>query len=137
MLLNPTYGKRGLHPTRDTCGLGGAWQSSCRHHWPCAYPRRRHDGLEWSCRPTDEVARATWPAPMLRRLRQKQQLRPTWSWLFSHVNLQEEIFLKNDKEGERNGTPYKELVKIAHPPIIRRRNPLWRRESHGPAARLR
>jgi hypothetical protein len=24
MLLNPTYGKRGLHPTRDTCGPGGA-----------------------------------------------------------------------------------------------------------------
>jgi len=25
MLLNPTYGKRGLHPTRDTCGPGGAY----------------------------------------------------------------------------------------------------------------
>jgi len=90
MLLNPTYGKRGLHPTRDTCGPGGAWQSSCRHHWPCAYPRRRHDGLEWSCCPADVVARLAWrPTQMLRRLRQKPQRR-TWSLLFSHVNLQEE-----------------------------------------------
>ena len=29
-------------------------------------------GLAWSCRPVDEVARATWPGRKLRRLRQKR-----------------------------------------------------------------
>jgi len=71
--LNTTECKRSPHPTPRTCGLDVWWFWPRRHHQLVSYPLRIRRRLAWSCCPTDEPVRATWPAPTLRWLRQRQQ----------------------------------------------------------------
>ena len=86
--LNTTDGKL-LHATPRicglACGLGVSWFWPRRHRQLVSYPLRIRRRPAWLFRPTEEAVRVTWPAPALRRLRQRQQQRSTSSFVFSHI----------------------------------------------------
>ena len=74
-------------PHRASCGLAcepGVWWFWPRKHHQLASDLLRIRGrLAWSWRPSDEAALATWPAPTLRRPRQRRQQRSTGSLVSS------------------------------------------------------
>ena len=75
VFLNTTERKRPLRPTPHTCGLpcglGVWWFWPRKHHQLVSYLLRILERLAWSWPLSDEAALATWPAPTLRRPRQR------------------------------------------------------------------